>query len=152
MTTRANELAASGLLGLLALATCAGAWRLGLGDVHDPGPGFMPFTTATLLAAMALGRFAWLLRRAGAGHTTVGFAHSRWRVVAAVLGALVGFGLVIERLGFTLAAFLLLLVLFGGVARKRWWIALGVALSIAIVARVVLRAVGAQLPDGPLGL
>jgi general stress protein CsbA len=46
----------------------------------------------------------------------------------------------------------MLFVLFGVVARKRWWMALTVALLIAVVARVAFRALGLELPRGPLGI
>ena len=48
MSDRAGDLVASAFLVALGAATCAGAWRLGLGDVHTPGPGFMPFAAAAL--------------------------------------------------------------------------------------------------------
>ena len=153
MSERLGDVAASVFLVVLAGTACLVAWRLGLGDVHNPGAGFMPFATAALLGAMALGQ---LVRQViGAGGRGAGnrpFAQSRWSLVVIVLGALAGFGVAIERAGFTLSTLFLLLVLFGVVARKRWWVALTAALAIAVVARVVLKALGLQLPDGPLGL
>ncbi len=56
MSDRRSELSASAFLTGLAGATCVGAYRLGLGDIHTPGPGFMPFATAALLGLMALGQ------------------------------------------------------------------------------------------------
>jgi hypothetical protein len=61
-------------------------------------------------------------------------------VVAIVLGTLTIFGLAIERAGFTLSTVFLLLVLFGPVARKRWWVALVAALAVAVVARIIARS------------
>ena len=152
MSGRSGELVASAFLTALAGATVIGAWRLGLGSVHSPGPGFMPFATAALLGLMALGRLAHLSAGGADAAETRPFAQSRWSVVLIVLGALGGFGLAIERVGFTVSTVLLLLVLFGIVARKRWWVALGAAVAIAIIARIALTAVGMQLPPGPLGL
>lgn len=153
MSDRAGDLAASALLVALAAGTCAGAWRLGLGDVHTPGPGFMPFAAAALLGAMALiqlVRLAVAARDQGAGRRA--FAQSRWSIIAIVLGTLVGFGAVIDTLGFAISTFLMLSVLFGVIARKRWWMALTVALLIAVVARLAFRALGLELPRGPLGI
>lgn len=153
MSARLGDVAASVFLVVLAGTACAGAWRLGLGDVHNPGAGFMPFATAALLGSMALGQLVRLIVTAD-GHGAGGppFAQSRWSLVVIVLGTLAGFGVGIERAGFTLSTLFLLLVLFGVVARKRWWVALTAALAIAVVARLVLKALGLQLPDGPLGL
>jgi hypothetical protein len=153
MNERAGDLAASALLVALAAATCVGAWRLGLGDVHTPGPGFMPFAAAALLGSMALVQLVRLaLPSRDRDSDRRPFALSRWSTVVIVLGTLVGFGAAIDTLGFAVSTFLMLSVLFGVIARKRWWVALTVALLIAVVARVAFRALGLALPTGPLGI
>jgi putative tricarboxylic transport membrane protein len=153
MGARLGDVAASAVLAALAGAACVGSWRLGLGDVHNPGPGFMPFAAAALLGAMALIQLArGLLSATRRSEAVRPFAASRWSTVAIVLGALIGFGVLIDRLGFALTTFLMLAVLFGVIARKRWWVALASALAIAVAATLAFRALGLQLPAGPLGL
>jgi hypothetical protein len=153
MSARLGQIAASAVLAALAVAACVGAWRLGLGDVHNPGPGFMPFAAAALLGVMAALQLARGLLSATAPSQGAGpFAASRWSTVAIVLGAVIGFGALIGSLGFALTTFLMLVVLFGVIARKRWWVALVSALSIAVAASLAFRALGLQLPGGPLGL
>jgi putative tricarboxylic transport membrane protein len=147
---RAADAAASVFLLLLGTATCAGAWRLGLGDVHAPGPGFMPFAAAALLAAMAAVQLVRAAATARAAAAPAPFAGSRWGTLAIVLAALAGFGAVIGPLGFAVSTFLMLFVLFRLVARKGWWTALAAALLIAAAARVGFRALGLELPTGPL--
>ena len=39
----------------------SGGYRIGPGDIHNPGPGFMPLATAGLLGLMALGQLGWEL-------------------------------------------------------------------------------------------
>ena len=147
------DLFASAFLTALAAAASAGAYRLGLGDVHNPGSGFMPFATATLLALMALGQLVRLgITTGGDGVGESAFAQSRWSVVTIVLGALFGFGFVLDTVCFSMATFLMLVVLFGVVARKRWWVTLLLAFLIVAIARVVSRALGMQFPEGPLGI
>jgi hypothetical protein len=73
-------------------------------------------------------------------------------VVAIVAATLTGFGALIGTLGFGPTTFLMLLVLFGVVARKRWWVTLAAALAIALAASLAFRALGLTLPAGPLGL
>jgi tripartite tricarboxylate transporter TctB family protein len=102
------------------------------------------------MALIQLVRLAVTSREQGAGRRP--FAQSRWSIVAIVLGTLVGFGAVIDTLGFAISTFLMLSVLFGVIARKRWWMALTVALLIAVVARLAFRALGLELPRGPLGI
>ncbi len=147
------DIFASAFLTALAAAASVGAYRLGLGDVHNPGSGFMPFATAALLALMALGQLVRVaIARGGEAAGETAFAQSRWSVVLIVLGALFGFGFVLDAVGFSLATFLMLVVLFGPVARKRWWVALLSALLIVAIAHIVSRALGMQFPEGPLGL
>lgn len=145
------EVAASALLMALAGAACLGSWRLGLGDVHNPGPGFMPLAAAVLLGLMAVGQLVRLVAHPR-GAATGAFSQSRWSAVAIVLGSVAAFGALVDTLGFAVSTFLMLSVLFGVVARKRWWVALAAALAVALASSVGFRALGLQLPPGPLGL
>jgi hypothetical protein len=151
--TNAVELAASAALLALAAAAGGAAYRLGLGTVHNPGAGFMPFATAALLGLLALGQLVRGALAPAVSHGGgVAFAGSRWRVVGLVLGALFGTGFLFERIGFALATFLMLVVLFGVVAGKRWWVAVLSAALVVAVARLLSLALGVPLPEGPLGL
>ncbi|HET9488905.1 MAG TPA: tripartite tricarboxylate transporter TctB family protein [Methylomirabilota bacterium] len=147
------EAYASAFLFALAAAVALGAHRLGLGTVHDPGPGFMPFATATLLAAMALGRLVRVAiappGQAGGGPAPTA---SRWGVVSVVLATLFGAGFILERAGFSITIFLMLVVLFGIVADKRWWVTLLSAAVVVTAARLLCRALGVPVPEGPLGI
>ena len=147
------DLYASAFLTALAAAAAVGAYRLGLGDIHTPGSGFLPLATAALLGLMAAVQLAGqLLTAAARGPAQPVFARARWRPVLTVPGALAGFGFVLDRAGFVPSAFAMLAVLFGVVAGQRWWVALLAAALIAGLARVVFAALGVRLPEGPLGI
>jgi putative tricarboxylic transport membrane protein len=152
-SARDPDLYASAFLLAVAAAASVGAYRLGLGSVHNPGPGFMPFAVATLLALMALGQLVrGVMAPAERGSRAAPFATSRWGVVTIVLGTLVGAGFLFERAGFSLATFLMLVALFGVVARNPWWVTLLSAALVVAAARLLARALGVPLPEGPLGL
>jgi hypothetical protein len=144
---------ASAFLAALALAAALLAYRLDPGEIGNPGPGFMPLATAALLGLMALGQ---LVRELVAADPTAApeapTGRGRWPAVLIVLAALAGFGRIVEPLGFAISTFLLLAVLFGLVARKRWWVALLAALLVAALGRAVVRILGVPLPEGPLGI
>lgn len=146
------DLYASAFLAALAAAACAIAYRIGPGDIHNPGPGFMPLATAGLLGLMALGQFgrdlAVAVRR---GAETAVFAPRRFGTALVVIGALAGFGMAIEALGFTVSGALMLIVLFI-VARMRWRVALLAAVLIAVFARLIFWVLGVPFPEGPLGI
>lgn len=153
MSGRLADVAANALLLAVAAGACVGSWRLEVGDVHNPGPGFMPLAAAALLGLMALVQLVRLAARSPRGGASPApFARSRWAVVAVVLGTIAAFGAVIGPLGFALSTVLLLFVLFAVVARKRWWVALAAALAVATAASLLFRALGLSLPQGPLGL
>jgi putative tricarboxylic transport membrane protein len=147
------ELYASAALLALAAAASVAAYRLGLGTVHNPGPGFMPFAAAALFGLLALGQLVRAaLAPAAPADRTPAFAGSRWGLLALVLATLLATGFLFERIGFVLATFLMLVVLFGVVVGKRWWVALLSAALIVAVARLISGALGVPLPQGPLGL
>jgi hypothetical protein len=101
---RNPDLYASGFLTVLAAAACVGAYRLGPGDVHNPGSGFMPMAAAGVLGLMAVVQLGRQLARAS-GHGAVGgaFTTARWGTVIVVLGALTGFAMALNPLGFSVA-------------------------------------------------
>jgi hypothetical protein len=150
---RSPDLYASAFLVALAAVACVGAYQLGPGDVYNPGPGFMPMATAGVLGLMALVQLGRQLVAGPAGVVSAGaFASARWGTVVLVLGALAGFAMALDTAGFSVSTFLLLLVLLGPVARKRWWVALLSASVITVAVRVLFRALGVPLPEGPLGV
>lgn len=146
------DLYASAFLTAFAAAACAMAYRIGPGDIHNPGPGFMPLATAGLLGLMALGQLGRDLAVAvRCGAEPAVFARGRFGAVLVVIGVLAGFGMAIERLGFTVSGALMLTVLFV-VARMRWWVAALAAILIAVFARLIFWALGVPFPEGPLGI
>ena len=146
-----RDLYASAFLAALAAVACLIAYRIGPGDIHNPGPGFMPLATAGLLGLMALGQLGWDLVVVRRGAEPAVFAPRRFGAALVVISALAGFGMTIETLGFSVSAALMLIVLFV-VARLRWWVAVLAAVLIAVIARLIFLALGVPVPDGPLGI
>ena len=145
-----REAVSAGALALVALVGLAGAVRLDVGGITRPGPGFFPLVlslgllivSGVLLAGAARGREA-------ATGPLLGAKPAR---LAATLGALIAYVLLFERLGFVTATTALLAFLFGALGRYRWPVALGGALVIAFVARVVFdRWLQVRLPPDVWG-
>ena len=150
---KSPDVYASAFLAALAAAACVGAYRLGPGDVNNPGAGFVPMAAAGLLGLMAAGQLVRQLVAGSAGLVPAGaLASARRGTVVVVLGALAGFAMALDTAGFSVSAFLMLLVLFGPVARKRWWVALLSALAVTVLVRLLFRTLGMPLPEGPLGV
>ena len=149
-----GDAAASLFLVGLSLFTCLLARRLGLGEVHNPGSGLIPFGAAALLGLMALGQFGRsLLEPARERWEDPASGPSRWSLVSVVLGALLGCGMALNPLGFSVSVFLLMVVLLGVVGRKSWWATLAISFLIVTGAYLIfVKWLGVEFPRGPLGI
>ena len=106
----------------------AGA-RLGVGSLNDPGSGFIFFWSGVILAALSMGLFvstAWSKHEVAGG----GRAGVRWGPVLIIFMGLLGYALLLERLGFLLSTFLLMAFLMRMIAVKRWYEVVGFALAV----------------------
>ncbi len=135
----------------LAIAAAIGAWQLHVGDLHRPGPGFLPFYAALLLGGLAV---ISLLQDVNSlsGPASALWGTMRWGRLLIMLAALFLYVAVLEWFGFLLATFLLLLVLFRLLEAYRWTTVLMFAVATMAAAYgffVVLLE--SRLPTGPLG-
>jgi putative tricarboxylic transport membrane protein len=132
---------------LLSAYVCAESLRLGLGDMHSPGPGFISFCTGLILGLMALGLVIGVfLKEGGSGE---GFQNKK-SVVFLIL-ALFGFLLILDTLGFILSTFLFVVFLLKLVEQRRWLYAVGVAgITAGISYCIFCILLQAQLPQGIL--
>lgn len=136
------------VLGLLALFS---SLLLGVGDVGDPGSGFVLFYVSLLF----LGCIALLLV----------FSHQRfqgtvpseaWHVlprrpVSIVVAASVVYPFVLERLGYLLATFAFMLLLFGFNRMKLWLLVTSAASTVAASYYLFHNLLQVPLPKGLLG-
>ena len=140
-----REAASAATLALVALVGLVGAARLDVGGLTRPGPGFFPLLLSLALLIVSVVLFAGAARARPTTQDT-GDDGARWRL-AATLGALILYVALFERVGFVTATTGLLAFLFGALARYRWPIAVGVALTVAFTARVVFdRWLSVRLP------
>jgi putative tricarboxylic transport membrane protein len=142
----AAVLLVAGLLGVVE------AGKLASGSIATPGPGFFPLCLAGGFSVVAgvLLVASFRERNVGPGAPLI-VAGRRGQVVAAIV-TLVVYAFVLEPLGFVLATFLLMVVLFRAVEPQRWLVALGGAALCAALSHVVFRMwLGVRLPRGPWG-
>lgn len=118
-----------------------------------PGPGFLPLWIGIGITACSLGAIA------------VSFIHARpaselivnrsWLAVVRAVGAWLAFVvsiILIPFIGFALSLALLTIFLISALDRLSLWVALGVALVLAVGFHLVFNlALGVSLPLGPLG-
>ncbi len=131
-----------------ALFVCAASLTHKIGSLHAPGSGFLPFWAGVTLGLLSIVNLA---RSFGGKDDLVSFRGLQMGMVLTVMAGLLAYLLVLERLGFLLATFLLLLLLFK-LQKKSWpftgLFSLTVALASYTLFQVWLRS---QLPKGLWG-
>ncbi len=110
----------SGLFWLLfAVITVIKSYRLGLGKIVEPGPGFLFFWSGIVLGIMSLviifGTFAG--KKAGEPAKPI-LGEIRFRKIILVLAAVFLYALLIEKLGFVLVTIMLFVFILGVVEKK----------------------------------
>jgi putative tricarboxylic transport membrane protein len=120
---------------------------LKLGSLSRPGPGFFPFWGGVVLGLLSLVLLVNSLKK----HAFWSLSGLRSSKLLVVVGALLGYLLLLEVLGFVVVTFLLLVLLFR--LEQRGWVfsaasALVGAFSSYVLFRLWLKT---QLPAGPLG-
>ena len=139
---------------LLSAGTCMMAYRLGFGDVHNPGPGLIPIGVAALLFLMSVGLVLRSLFEVIKGpQEKEVFKGVEWKRVVLVLGSLLGYGIAFNALGFNLCTFLLMILLLGVVCRQKWWVTITISLLTVFCSYLIFVVwLGCPFPKGPFGI
>ena len=125
-----------------------GFTKLKLGTLRQPGPGFFPFWGGLLLGACAL----ILLVRSLKSRERLASGAIPWPALIMVLGALLGYLLFLEMLGFIIVTLLFLLALFcfaeiGWIKHVAWS-----AIATSLVYALFKLWLKVPLPSGLFGL
>jgi len=125
---------------------------LGIGAVNDPGSGFLLFWLGLLMCALSAAILANAVLAGGPSLASL-WQDTRWRKVLAIIASLCAFALLLNTLGFLLAAIPLLLVLLRAIDPVPWPIALPVGIGAPLAVWWLLkRLLLIQLPAGVLGI
>jgi len=135
-------------LAIAVFVSFEGFTKLKLGTLRQPGPGFFPFWGGLLLGACAL----ILLLRSLKSREWLGSGAIPWPALILVLGALLGYLLFLETLGFVIVTFLFLLALFcfaeiGWIKHVAWSV-----IATSLVYALFKFWLKVQLPSGLFGI
>lgn len=126
------------------------SYKLGLGTLHQPGPGFLFFWTGTVVALLSLTVVVRAFRKQSPGKAreSVFGGWSMTKIVLVLLSLLL-YGLLMERLGFLIVTLLLFIFLLGVIEKKRWPFVVSVSLIVTVASYLVFEmALQSQLPKG----
>jgi putative tricarboxylic transport membrane protein len=141
---------------IIGVYTAVRAYRLGLGKLRDPGPGFIFFLAALLLVILStidLGMtFIRKLKIDKDKRDEPIWSGVRWQKVLLVLGGLSIYIYVLNFLGFLLSAFILMVFLFKSVEPTKWWIAIVCSLGTILFSYGIFQLwLKVPFPTGVLG-
>ncbi len=135
------------------LFTCIESYRLGLGTLHKPGPGFLFFWTSIFLIVMSVVVLirAWSSMGAEEPEASI-FGKEKPRKIVLVLLALFLYAIFMEMVGFIPITLLLFVYLLGIIEKKGWFYTIFVSIGVTVTAYLIFETwLQSQLPKGILG-
>jgi putative tricarboxylic transport membrane protein len=148
-----SQLAVSIVLAGLAGFVLLESRHLSFGSMRVPQTGFFPLVLATLLLILSIILCGQGLFGAQSGRSPDNILPEGWFRIAFTLIAMIGFALVLERLGFLLSTLFLMILLLRAIESQRWSKVFFVAILTAIASYAIFGwALGIPLPGGILGI
>ncbi len=125
-------------------------YRLQLGTIQEPKPGFLIFWAGLALFGLSVGLFLQSLRaREGAGKVL--WRGARWSKVTSLMIAILIYALVFKWAGFMLCTFVLLLFMLKELGSQKWPAALALSLLAVVLSYVIFGLLlESQFPGGIL--
>ncbi len=137
---------------ILSLVIAFHSYRLGVGSVSDPGPGFIFFYAALFITLMAMLLLvgSWT-KKEGEAEAGV-FENVHWVKVLLPFAYILLYALILEKVGFMISTFLLIFLLLKTIEAKRWSVAVfvGIVASLGTYAMFELW-LRVRLPKGIIG-
>jgi len=136
-----------------ALVAIIKSYRLGLGNLLQPGPGFLFFWAGIFLGIMSLVIIAGTFRRnqREAPEQPI-FGNISFRKIILVLIAVFLYALLLENLGFIVVTMLFFIFVLGVVEGKGWPFTILSSITVTVVAYLAFQVwLQVQMPLGILG-
>lgn len=129
------------------------SYRLGLGKIVEPGPGFLFFWAGIVLGILSLSIiFSSFDRKKAEQPSKPIFGEIHYRKIVLVLAAVFLYALLIENLGFILVTVFLFGFILGVVEKKGWLFTVLASVIVTGAAYLVFDTwLQTQLPAGILG-
>jgi len=138
---------------IFALVTIIESYRLGLGNLLQPGPGFIFFWAGILLGIMSLVILIKTFIKVGqaeAEKPTLGGV-SYTKIILVSLGVFL-YALLLEPLGFVIVTTLLFVFILGVVEKKKWLFTIASSILVTVAAYLIFQTwLETQLPKGLFG-
>ena len=128
---------------------CIESYRLGLGSIHAPGPGFLSFWVSILLFVFVAIQLLQGLRRKLVDNVEPLFKGKNLRNILYGSISVFGYGLLFNKIGFLLCTPLFMGFCLKVIGRKKWPSVIGISLMVTVVAYAVFVVwLHIQFPKG----
>lgn len=136
---------------LFSIIVLTESYRIKLGAINNPGPGFFPFSAGFVMFILSLTALFQSIGEKQAERTTRQEPFRWWNIVI-ILAAITGYALSLETVGFLINTFLFVCILLKVVEPQSWKTAILGGVITAIAANTVFNIIfRAQIPSGILG-
>lgn len=146
-----HDLISSGILFGFGLLILLYAPEFGLGRLNSPGSGFMPFLSGLVICGFSATNFFQALQKKATPSEKI-WDKVNFRKLIWVMLILCAYAILLERTGFIIDTFLLILILMRYVGSEPWLKSiLGAVLSSILTYLLFETWLSAQLPRGIFG-
>ena len=137
---------------LFSLVTCVESYRLRIGTINDPGPGFFPFGAGLIMLILSLIALFQLIGKKNSIERKPRQEPFRWWNIVIILAAVTAYAFSLEKVGFLINTFLFICLLLKVVEPQSWKTAILGGLITAVAANLIFNVIfQAQIPSGILG-
>jgi hypothetical protein len=137
---------------LFSLILCIESYRLSIGAIRNPGPGFFPFCVGFVMASLSLIGAIRSLGKYEKGQASDSRQPFRWWNIAFIIAAILAYALALETLGFFICTFIFVGLLLKVVEPQPWKVALVGGLIAAVSSDLVFNILlQSQIPSGLFG-
>jgi len=137
---------------LFSLVTCVESYRLKLGTINTPGPGFFPFGAGFIMLLLSLAALFQSIRKESDVEKKPRQEPFRWWNIVIILAVITAYAFSLEKVGFLITTFLFMCLLLKVVEPQTWKTAILGGLITAVAANLIFNVIfQAQIPSGVLG-
>ena len=122
---------------VLSLYFCIESWRLGLGNINAPGPGFFTFWVSLLVGVLAVVLFLRERRKKLTENAEPLFRRKNLRNITYAYLFLFGYAGLLDKIGVFLCTLLFLGFCLKVLGEKKWKITILFSISVAVFAYMV---------------
>jgi hypothetical protein len=125
-----------------------------MGTFHYPGPGFMPFWAGVILGMLAIIVICTSISSRTRGRVGIEnlWTGKKWGNTFLVTLSLLIYALLLPWIGYLIATFAFMILMYSLMGRQRWWLQGIGALVTSVVTYLVFHSwLDVQLPKGILG-